>query len=337
MNLEPLHQILATFDSVPPTWEPSPARNATFAELAGFLESQIRPGQPFDLKAIHPNPLWMLLEDRLRDALSDWTAQPAARDGVCRLRQWYSSGVWVEQDGVRLGFDIIPLLRAYEWPDRHDLTHRLADALDALFITHRHQDHYDVELVRACLERQVPVYLPEAVARQWKSHPQLHAIHDGQTWRVGDWHFSARIGPHVWRETVEELPVCIFAGVGSDAQALVYGGDADYTRLPDLGLTVPVKAYFMPWRAPNAAYEPGHELQTGTLPEAFDILIDRVHPAAVLYEHCAELEHVHDGFPASFDLALNLKQSSPVPSELLFWGESIHAPCSSALHTMPPD
>ena len=323
MNLEPLTRTLGRLDALRPTWEDFPERDACFAELAGFLESHIRPGQPFDLKAIHPNPLWMLLEDRLSTALSAWSKVTPGPGGVGCIRQWYSSGVIIDRAGVRLGFDVIPLLRAYDWPDRQDLTGRLADTLDALLITHRHLDHYDADLVRACLARGKPVYLPETVACQWQPQELLHAVHDGDEWIVGDLQLSAHVGPHIWRDTVEELPVCIYSVVGADDQAVVYGGDADYTRLPDLRLDVPVQLYFLPWRAPNAAYESGHELQTGTLRDAFDRLIQRIQPRAVLFQHCAELEHVHDGFPASFDLALDLKQASPVPAELLFWGETI--------------
>lgn len=326
MNLEPLNRILDRLDTLRPTWQDSADRDACFNELAVFLESQVRPGQPFDLKAVRPNPLWMLLEDRLSDALASWANETPTSSGVDCIRQWYSSGVIIDVAGCRLGFDVIPLLRAYDWPDRHDLTGRLAETLDALLITHRHRDHYDEDLVRACLERGKPVYLPETVANQWPRNCCLHAVCDGDEWTFGELEFSAHVGPHVWRDTVEELPVCIYSMVGAEAQALVYGGDADYTRLPDLGLSVPVQFYFLPWRAPNAAYEAGHERQTGTLRDAFELLIQRIQPRAVLFQHCAELEHVHDGFPASFDLALDLKQGSPVPAELLFWGETIEPP-----------
>lgn len=326
MNLEPLVQELQQLEQYPPSWGRLPEREACFGAIAHFLETHIRPGQPFDLKSVQPNPLWMLLEDRLAAALSSWTAEPSRRTTPVCVRQWYSSSVIIDMEGKRLGFDVIPYLRIYDWPDRYDLTGQLADGLDALLITHRHQDHYDPDLVRACLEREVPVYLPESVALQWKAHPFLFPVVDGHEWDIGPLHCSARVGPHVWRETVEELPVCIYSCAVAGDPAIVYGGDADYTRLPDLNLDVPVRAYFLPWRAPNACYESGHERQIGTLQEAFDVMLQQVDPATVFYEHCAELEHVHDGFSASFDMALDLKCHSPVPSELLFWGESIALP-----------
>lgn len=323
MNLEPLIRSLAKLDQCPPSYQKSVDREECFRDIAHFLESQIRPGQTFDLKAIHPNPLWMLLEDRFSETLTRWADAPPANHGCTLIRQWYSSGVIMETQGRRLGFDVIPILRAFEWPDRHNLTERMADLLDALLITHRHQDHYDVDLVRACLERAVPVYLPESLSRQWKEHEHLHPVGDGQEWNLFGLTCSAHIGPHVWRETIEELPVAIYAVTGEEKNTWVYGGDADYTRLPDLHLTTPVQVYFLPWRAPNVQYEQGHDLQTGTLIEAVEIMLDQIRPGAVLYQHCGELEHVHDGFPASFDMALDLKECCRVPSELMFWGESI--------------
>lgn len=323
MNLEPLIHSLAKLDQCAPTFSLSPEREDSFKEIAQFLESHARAGQSFDLKAIQPNPLWMLLEDRLSAALDAWEFTRPVEAGAGLIRQWYSSGVIIETDGLRLGFDIIPIPRAYEWPDRHNLADRLADLLDVLLITHRHHDHYDENLVRACLERDVPVYLPESLARQWKESPLLHPVVDGQQWLMPGLQCSARIGPHVWRDTIDELPVCIYVVIGADGKTWVYGGDADYTRLPDLDLRSPVKAYFLPWRAPNARYESGHDMQTGSLPDALDILLAQVRPEHVFYQHCAELEHVHDGFPASFDMALDLKRHCPMPSELMFWGESI--------------
>jgi hypothetical protein len=83
-----------------------------------------------------------------------------------------------------------------------------------------------------------------------------------------------------------------------------------------------VRAFFVPWRAPNAAYEAGTP-DARPLTEAVQRAVDQLQPDTLIYEHCAELEHVYDGFPCSFDLALDLKQQLTTPSELLFWGESL--------------
>lgn len=321
MNLTALTNALTTLEKHPPAWSTSPARTAAFAQLARFLHDHIRPGQPYDLKTVRPNPVWMWLEDRLSDALAEWATQSPPAAGIWRINQWYSSGVVAELSGYRLGFDVIPILRAYDWPDRHNLTERIAEHLDALFVTHRHGDHYDIKLVQACLTKGKPVFMPSPLAADWPAQANLYPVHDGQQWEWGGLPFSARIGAHVWRETIEELPVCIYTCTDATQHALVYGGDADYTRLPDLQLTVPVRTYFVPWRAPNARYEAGHEQQTDTLHTALEILRQHVQPATLFYTHCAELEHVHDGFPASFDLALDLKYNLSIPSELLFWGE----------------
>ena len=54
-----------------------------------------------------------------------------------------------------------------------------------------------------------------------------------------------------------------------------------------------------------------------------NIALRRVKPRNVIHEHYAELKHVYDGFPASYDIALELQSKMAVPSEILFWGESL--------------
>ena len=325
MNIAPLVRSLTELDRHPPHVNSSPERDAAFAGIAQFLESQIRSGQPFDLKTVHPNPLWLLFEDRLQAALTRWTAKSAPPDHV-RIHQWYNSGVVWEADGLRLGFDLVPMRRLYQWEDRHDLTGQLADWLDVLLITHRHEDHYDADLVRACLERDKPVYMPAALARTWKPAAGLVAVADGDQWSIGAWTLHAQTGIHIWRETPEQVPLIIYTAISPAGGAWVYGGDVDYTQMPAPPDPAPVQAFFVPWRSPNARHEDGDARQEGTLLDALHRLIDQWKPAMLFYEHCAELEHVYDGFPASFDMALESKHRLAVASELMFWGEWMDRP-----------
>lgn len=323
MNLAPLIQVLDELDQWPPAPVPCSERATCFEGIARFLEANVRPGQPFDLKLVTPNPLWFLFEDRLSQALEHWLTLPRPTVGALRVHQWYSSGVLVDDGNLRLGFDLVPLRRIFGWQDRYNLTGRLADALDALFVTHRHEDHYDQELVRACVERNIPVYMPETLAHTWKAHACIVPVVHDQEWDLPGVHVHARTGVHVWRDDAESLPLCVYECAWPDHTAIVYGGDADYTQMPKPSAGLRIKAYFLPWRAPNARYEDGDDRQIGPLLEAVELGLQTICPEMMFYVHCAELEHMHDGFPASFNMALDLKQQVPIASELMFWGEYI--------------
>ncbi len=328
MNLQPLVRTLDQLDHYPPSFEINPDREQAFLDLGRYLEANIRSGQPFDLTKVLPNPLWQLFEERLHAALGRLKDSRPAPDTL-RVHQWYSSGIVLDTGTQVLGFDIVPMRRLYGWEDRFDQTGQLAEYLDALFVTHRHQDHYDIDLVRACLKAGTPVYMPERLARTWNGSPSLRSVVHNQQWEMGDLRVHARTGIHVWRESEDDLPVAVYEVRWPNDTAVVFGGDADYTKKLEKTDAVRVRAYFLPWRAPNALYEEGDARQVAPLHEAVQVALDRLDPAVLFYVHCAELEHVYEGFPASFDMALDLKKRLPVSSELMFWGEWMDLPVSS--------
>lgn len=325
MNGQPLAQLLDQLDRHPPSYTVHPEREQTLLDIGRLLETNIRAGQPFDLKAIHPNLLWELLEDRLRAAL-DRIRHERAGPGVIRVNQWYSSGVILDVDAQLLGFDVVPMRREYDWPDRYDMTRQLAQCLDALFVTHRHHDHYDESLVRACLEEGTLVYMPEDLAQTWDGAATPVPVGCDQQWEMQGFQVCARAGIHVWRDTAEELALRVYELAWPDGTGIVYGGDVDYTKALERTEGLRIKAFFLPWRAPNALYEEGDARQVAPLHDAVRLALEKLDPAILFYEHCAELEHVYDGFPASFDMAFNLKKCLPVSSELLFWGEWMDIP-----------
>lgn len=317
-----LSELLQRLTSHPPSFAYDERRAECFAGIAAFLESSIRPGHAFDLKTARPNPVWQLFEETLDQALTDWMTTRPER-GRMAVQQWYSSGVLLDTGSTVLGFDVIPMRRIYGWEDRFDLTGRLAKTLDALFITHRHEDHCDAELVAACIREGTPVYMPEPLAIAWDNPDGIIPIGPNYQGTCAGVEVHGRPGTHVWRETPEELPLTLYELIWPSGVSLIYGGDVDYTQPLMQTDGTQLKVFFVPWRAPNAAYEPGHAQQTGILLDAVHVLLDQLAPAVLIYEHCAELEHIYDGFTCSFDMALNLQRELAIPSELLFWGERV--------------
>ncbi|HOW97019.1 MAG TPA: MBL fold metallo-hydrolase [Kiritimatiellia bacterium] len=323
MNLDVFLATLLVLDSNPPTFDASPARRDAFLKIGEFIENNTRAGAPFDLKT-SPNPFWQAIETRLLQALDGIEAEPA--DAPPTAWQLYNDGVVLTADGLAIGMDVFPFPRRFGWTDSADLTGRLADLLDVLFITHRHPDHYDKALVRACLERGKPVVLPAPLAADWPGVKTVIAADDGLAFKVAGLDVTARRGFHVWRATMEDLPLVYYEIVCPGDFTFLFIGDLDVSKKLEKTAGRDIDLFFVPWRHPNETYEPGHAAQTGRTYDAVQAALDKVRPRALLFEHLAELEHVYDGFPASYDIAIDLKARVRVPSELLFWGERIAWP-----------
>ncbi len=319
MNIQSFVDALAILDSNPPSFRISERRRNAFLEIGRFFEESIRPGREYDLKH-NPGPIRQLIEPRLAAAVANVAATSLAEDQVTAW-QMYNHGVIVKAGRVAIGLDVIPFTRAFDWDEPAGLTDSIADAIDALLVTHSHADHYDESLIRACLERGKPVLMPEPMTGKWVSHPALHAAADGSTHELAGLHIMARRGIHLWRKDADEVPLTYYEIACPRGFRFIFGGDVDYTKRFEKTPGADIDLFFLPWRNPNEIYEPGHPAQEATTIDAVRIAIERIRPAAMLYEHCAELDHVYEGFPASFDVALELQRLVRIPSELMFWGE----------------
>ncbi len=323
MDLQAFGEALAQLDRHPPGWHPDEWRGQAFRQIGAFLDQAIRPGAPFDLRT-NPNPVWDVVAARLDHALAGVAA--ASPPGVSRLWQWYNAGVILTTPAGVLGVDVIPMPRHYGWLDTHRLEARLAQVLDGLLVTHRHQDHYDPALVRACLELGKPVAMPAHLAVAWRDYPAAMGIAAAQDLRVAGYAIRARSGWHVWRDAPEERPLVYYEVEVPGSSPMLFSGDADYTRSFDAEAPGRWDAFFIPWRSPNRLYEPGDPAQVGTAQDALALAVERLAPRRLVLEHYAELKHVHEGLGASYDLALDLQRSAGVPTALMFWGESLAWP-----------
>ena len=321
MDLQLLQEQLNILKRHGPSFVQSSIRDEAFLCMGEFFESHIREGQPFDLKQ-NPNIIWELIQARLLQALNEIEHITLGPDELM-LWQMYDSGIIIKQSETVFGLDIIPMLRSYEWPEPEGLTERIADTLDFLLITHHHADHYDRALVHACLEREKPVALPEHLAGEWPNRPPLHAISGG--WQT-EWQgiqITGRNAYHVWRDTMNDVPLIYYELTCAGQYTLLFSGDADYTKAFEKTQGQSIDLLFLPWRNPNATFEAGHEKQTHETTDAIRIARDKIEPAFILFEHLAELEHVYGFFPASYDIAVHLRRTLQTPIDWLFWGEAL--------------
>jgi len=321
MTLNDLKKFIGVLDANPPTFQKSAPRSKAFLRIAKFLEDTVKPGGSYDLD-LNPHPVWQIIEARLAAAIDEIGTSELSDDEVVAW-QMYNDGVIIKSGEVIIGLDVIPMPRSHAWAEPPGLTERIAGTLDLLLITHPHADHYDHPLARACLQMGKPVVMPEIVAREWEIDSNLHRAADGWSLDVDDLSIVAHQGFHVWRETMEELPLAYYEVTCQQGFSFVFGGDVDCTKRVARTPGKRIDLLFLPWRNPNKAYEDNHPDQIGTTLDAVRIALSRIEPAALIFEHYAELDHVSEGLPASYEIALDLKARLSLPSELMFWGEKI--------------
>ena len=322
VTLDRLDELAAALAQHPPGFSVDPAREQAFLGLDQFFESAVRPGQPFDLAQM-PNPLWQWIDRRLRRTLAQVKAAPADAEELA-VWQLYNMGLLCRSGKAVVGMDLIAVPGAAP-----EFRRRVAARVDVLLVTHGHPDHYDADLVQACLEAGKPVFVPAAIAAEREAHPQLHSIEENLEAEVAGVKITARRGVHVWAGSRDDVHIVYYEVVFPAGRTVVFCGDLDYTREFEKTPGRAVDLLVIPWRSPSARYEPGAAEQTAERKDAVQIALDRVRPRDLLYSHYAELGHVHDGLPASYGIAAGLKRAVSALSEFLFWGEALRLPPNS--------
>lgn len=289
---------------------------ADLIRFGHFLENNCRPGCCYDLGS-WPNPVWQLLEAKLLFGLSAFAAADLVGEEVLLL-QWYNSGILIKTGSLCLGFDLLPVPRYYNWPDTHNFTDRLAETVDALFITHNHADHFDPGLIEACTRLHKPVFMHPAAISSAAS--KISPLPDQMVARIEGAEIVAHHGCHVWRELPEEVATTAFEVRLKENFSFVFCGDLDYTKGLKQVCSAP-DVLFITWRNPGPRFEDGHPEQIATTIDAVNMAVDRLKPGRIMLEHYGELDHIYKGFSASFDLAVRLIDNLPVKTDILFWGD----------------
>lgn len=308
----------------PPAWKFDRNRDHAFAEIDRFLEEYVRPGQPCDLKK-RPNEVWDTVESYLIKAVTQIEKSIALGTKPQGVTVWqmYNCGVIVQMAGKTIALDLLPIIRDFDWVEPPGFTRRIANIVDMLLVTHRHKDHCDTPLVRACLSSGKPVLMPKMLADTFEDDPLLIPVDGTLETELAGIKITARTGCHVWKDTVEELPVAYYEVTAPDGFSFIFCGDTDYTKDFEKTPHKNIHLLFIPWRNPNALYEEGQPRRIGTTVDAVNIALKRIKPRALIYEHYGELKHVYEGFQPSYGMAAWLKKELKVPSERMFWGEHI--------------
>ena len=286
-------------------------------EFGRFLEQHVRPGRAYDLR-LWPNALWKTIEERMLYNWHIFVKTPVSY-GQVLLLQWYNSGVFLKTADSMLGFDIVPVPRYYGWPEPADLSMEMAAQLDALLITHDHQDHCDHQLIEACCSLNKPVLAHTDADITGRSLMAMrdHAVFFGKKIEI-----KAHHACHVWRKTAAEVPLTCFEAELAGGFRLLFCGDADYTQ-GFAGVKPAPDMLFITWRNPGPEYEDGHPDQKATTIDAVNKVLHELTPRQLILEHYGELDHIYRGFTASYEMAIKLIEQIETPTSIYFWGDII--------------
>lgn len=309
-------------DESPPVFRPVARRQQAFRQIEKFLSEHTARGRACDL-ARPDCPIWPPVASRLALAAAQARDTQLSR-GEVHLWQMYNHGVLIKDDEITIGLDMVVMPRKFGWPEDRNLRDLLARTVDLLMITHGHPDHFDHALVQSCLRLGRPVLLPQPLAVELGYDPNLYAMGDGTLVELYDMKIRSWRGYHVWQDSLNAVPLIVYDVTGPSGYRFIFGGDLDYTKPFGRGkIKKGADLMFVPWRSPNALYEPENPGALGRPHDAVRLLVQNLKPKALLFEHYAELEHIYDGLPPSYELALSLQADLPIPSDVLFWGEAV--------------
>ncbi|GEM_PF-679049 len=292
----------------PPRWDRHAPRRAALAALDAELLREGAAERPA-VRELFQRRLARLVE-RLRGG--------RVRAG---WRAWlvYNHGVIVETPGAVAGFDVVSTragLRVW-WDIPARLAAGLVSCLDLLFLSHRHLDHLDVEMVARMREAGKTAVIPAELSclfARGVRHASAGELFDlGGGVRV-----RAHSGRHVYGAG-RALPMRCYEAEFPGGPRVLHLADHDYT-------------------APVAHDGPVDLLIPkcgGVSPdtddrEAIRHCLASIRPARVLPGHLLEVGHpVREG-RTGLGAAYDILEGAGAPFEVLFWGEGIAGACEGA-------
>lgn len=144
---EILNNVDATLLAYPPSAKPSEARRLAFTALDAVLHET----------RYDNSPLFHAFLDKRLQRVADQLKQPA-RSGLS-IYKLYNDGFIVKTKKLTVGFDICGNRKGVKViPDA--MLKEFTEFCDVIFISHRHEDHADLLVVKFASEAGIPVYGP---------------------------------------------------------------------------------------------------------------------------------------------------------------------------------
>jgi L-ascorbate metabolism protein UlaG (beta-lactamase superfamily) len=129
-----------------------PVRRAALIRIDDILHIKSAPHKPLIQNFYH---------QRIAQAVEQ--IERTKVDKGMKVWKLYNHGFFIRTAKVSFCFDIMPGARAEGFPVDMSIMERIADQADAMFISHRHGDHADPQVVELFIDRGKPVIAPEGL------------------------------------------------------------------------------------------------------------------------------------------------------------------------------
>lgn len=228
------------------------------------------------------------------------------------VRVWhiYNHGYIFKTPKICFGVDVVTTRHIWNlaWNIPEEIPYRLAGVMDLMYVTHRHSDHADMELISRMIALNKPVIVQDLVRTQFPDGAL--GIESDTRKNIRGLIVFARPGIHVY-DNGRNVP-CVTYEITTDTGVRIYHtGDHDY-------------AESLTWREPPDILIPKFDGVSPKYPnpKVLEILFSYGEPGLIIPGHINELAHYPLGGRTSLREAISQFQKCSAPYQILLWGES---------------
>ncbi|MBN2383739.1 S8 family serine peptidase [bacterium] len=234
-----------------------------------------------------------------------------------KVWQFYNQGYIVKTSGLTLAFDLVTTRHVYNvfWNLEPTIVSTLADLIDILFVTHRHPDHFDLELINTLISRGKRVIIPHEFITLLPRgaiglKPDEHRSFTFPTKQDETLKVMAHQGQHVYDQG-RKIPHRVYEIETAQKYRLLHLGDHDYAST-QLDLA-PCHLGFVKLGSISPDF---NDVQ------AFKKLTRHIRFQHIIAGHINELGHPVKGGRIGYENAFQILSESDVPASVLAWGEA---------------
>jgi len=284
-------------------------RKPAFLELDQILQSPLS-NKSYRVRQFFSRCMTIALEEIEQEQIID-------TDQI-KLWQFYNQGYVVKTSSLTMAFDLVTTRHVYNvfWDLEPTIVSAFADLIDILFVTHRHPDHFDLELINTMIGKGKRVIIPhELISLVPRGaiglKPDEIRTFAFPTKQDESLHVIAHKGLHVYDQG-RNIPHRVYEIETANRFSLLHLGDHDYTS--SVLNTALCHVGFVKIGSISPDFDDISALTKLTRQVTFNHLIAG---------HLNELGHPVKGGRISYEAAFDCLKSIAVPSAVLAWGEAL--------------
>lgn len=235
-----------------------------------------------------------------------------------KIWQCYNHGYIASVSHLMIAFDVVSTRNVYNlfWDLEPTIVSSLSDLIDILFVTHRHPDHLDLELVNALIRKGKKVIIPAELSNLLPFGAIGMKKNEERTItfpsKFDDWlKIKAHEGLHVY-DKGRNIDIRYYEVSVSNGIRFLHLGDHDYTKF--IAKIEPVNVLFPKCGGVSANFSDK---------KAMKLITKKVSTEHLLPGHINEIGHPVKGGRISYETAFACMKYLKTPWNILAWGEAI--------------